>query len=41
MRYDDIPGYMHEFSIWDIEVNNFLDWIDRKDAFKQLVNNKV
>ena len=41
LRYDDMPGYAHEFSIWDIEVSNFLEWIDRQDAHKKLGNNKV
>ncbi len=41
LRYDDMPGYAHEFAVWDIEVASFLDWIDRDDAFKRLGNNKV
>lgn len=40
-RYDDMPGYEHEFAIWDIEAANFLDWIDRKDVFQKMGPNKV
>lgn len=41
LRYDDMPGYAHEFAIWDIEVLNFLKWINRRDAFKKMGPNKV
>jgi putative tributyrin esterase len=41
LRYDDLPGYAHEFSIWDLEVVQFLDWITRKDAFYAMGANKV
>ena len=41
LRYDDLPGYEHEFAIWDIEVKAFLDWIDRKDVYKAMGSNKV
>jgi len=40
-RYDDMPGYEHEFAIWDIEVAQFLDWITRDDVYKKMGNNKV
>ena len=41
LRYDDMPGYEHEFAIWDLEVSSFLDWIPREDVFKQMGPNKV
>ena len=41
LRYDDMPGYEHEFAIWDIEIQNFLNWIARDDVFKKLGPNKV
>lgn len=40
-RYDDLPNYEHEFSIWDREVEAFLNWIHREDVFHQLGMNKV
>ena len=41
LRYDMLPGYEHEFAIWDIEVQEFLDWIGRKDVYKAMGPNKV
>jgi len=40
-RYDDLPGYDHEFAIWDIEVLAFLEWIRREDPYQKLGKNKV
>ena len=40
-RYDDLPGYEHEFAIWDKEVLEFLEWIPREDVYKKLGKNKV
>lgn len=40
-RYDDLPGYEHEFAIWDKEIAAFLDWVRRDDVYKQLGMNKV
>jgi S-formylglutathione hydrolase FrmB len=40
-RYDDLPGYDHEFAIWDIEVLAFLEWIGREDVYHKLGKNKV
>jgi len=40
-RYDDLPGYEHEFAIWDREVQEFLNWIPREDVYKQMGKNKV
>lgn len=28
-----IDGYGHEWRFWDLEVERFLDWIDRSDAY--------
>ncbi len=41
LRYDGIPGYGHEFAIWDMEIQSFLEWIKREDVFKRLGPNKV
>ena len=40
-RYDDLPGYEHEFAIWDKEIAAFLEWIRRDDVFKKMGINKV
>lgn len=40
-RYDDLPGYEHEFAIWDKEILAFLDWIKRDDVFAHMGMNKV
>jgi enterochelin esterase-like enzyme len=32
-RFDDLPGYEHEFAIWDRELLEFLDWLPRTDAY--------
>ena len=33
-RYDDLQGYRHEWRLWDLELQAFLDWIPRSDAYK-------
>ena len=35
-RYDDLPGYRHEWALWDRELEQFLDWIPRTDAWKDV-----
>ena len=40
-RYDDLPGYEHEFAIWDKEIEEFFRWINREDVYKQMGKNKV
>lgn len=40
-RFDKIPGYEHEFAIWDQEIVAFLQWIERDDAYKIMGKNKV
>lgn len=37
-RYDDLPGYEHEFAICDREVEAFLSWIRREDAYAHRQN---
>ena len=33
-------GYEHEWRFWDLAIERFLDWIDRKDYYKN-TNRKV
>lgn len=40
-RFDDLPGYEHEFAIWDLEFQAFLEWIKRDDVYYQMGKNKV
>ena len=40
-RYDDLPGYEHEFAIWDREIQEFLAWIRRDDVYARMGKNKV
>ena len=40
-RYDDIPGYEHEFAFWDKELVEFLEWIRRDDVYSRMGKNKV
>jgi len=40
-RYDDIPGYEHEFAFWDMELVAFLEWIHREDVYSRMGKNKV
>lgn len=40
-RYDDIPGYEHEFAFWDKELVEFLEWIRRDDVYSRMGRNKV
>ena len=30
---DFVPGYTHEWRFWNLEVEKFLNWIPRSDAF--------
>lgn len=32
-RFDDLPGYGHEFAIWDREVLAFIQWLPRTDWY--------
>lgn len=40
-RYDDLPGYEHEFAIWDRELEAFMDWLPRTDAYLAQVPYKI
>lgn len=40
-RYDDVPGYEHEFAFWDKELVEFLEWIRRYDVYSRMGRNKV
>lgn len=40
-RFDDLPGFGHEFAIWDIEILAFIEWIRRDDVFAAMGKNKV
>lgn len=31
--WDEVPGYGHEWRFWDLEVEKFLDWLPRTDAY--------
>ena len=31
--WDEVPGFGHEWRFWDLEVERFLDWLPRKDAY--------
>lgn len=31
--YEFVDGYKHEWRFWDLEVERFLDWIKRSDAY--------
>lgn len=32
-RLDDLPGYGHEFALWDMELKNFIEWLPRTDYY--------
>lgn len=31
--YDDLPGYGHEFALWDMELKKFIEWLPRTDYY--------
>src|SRR5699024_1165621 len=33
VQTDFVPGYTHEWRFWNLEVEKFLDWITRSDAY--------
>jgi putative tributyrin esterase len=33
VTWDSIPGYGHEWRFWDIQIEKFLEWIPRTDAY--------
>lgn len=40
-RYDDLPGYEHEFAIWDRELLAFMDWMPRSDYYADKIPHKI
>ena len=40
-RYDEEPGYEHEFAFWDLELQKFLAWIPRTDYYADKVPHKI
>ena len=40
-RYDDLPGYEHEFAIWDRELLAFMDWMPRTDYYADKIPHKI
>ena len=32
-RFDDLPGYGHEFALWDMELKKFIEWLPRTDYY--------
>lgn len=40
-RFDDLPGFEHEFAFCDKEVLAFIEWLDRDDVFSKMAKNKV
>ena len=33
VTWDEHPDYGHEWRFWDLEVEKFLDWLPRTDAY--------
>ena len=40
-RFDDLPGYEHEFSIWDLELLALMDWLPRTDFYADKGRHKI
>jgi len=40
-RYDDLPDYEHEFAIWDVELERFMDWLPRTDYYADKIPYKI
>lgn len=40
-RYDEVPGYEHEWAFWEKELPLFLDWLPRTDAYAGLPLHKM
>ena len=36
VTWKEVPGFGHEWRFWDQQVEQFLDWIDRTDAYAKL-----
>ena len=35
VTWDELPGYGHEWRFWDIEIEKFLKWLPRTDAYAE------
>ena len=40
-RWDDVPGFEHEWKFWDIELEEFLDWLPRTDPYAGMPAHKI
>jgi len=40
-RYDSVPNFEHEFAIWDIELEKFMDWMPRTDYYADKIPHKI
>lgn len=40
-RYDRIDGYEHEWGFWDMEIQQFLDWLPRTDVYAKMGIHKL
>ena len=40
-RYDALPGFEHEFAIWDLELEKFMDWLPRTDYYADKIPHKI
>ena len=40
-RWDAVPDFEHEWKFWDIELERFLDWLPRTDAYALLPHHKL
>ena len=41
VTYDEIEGYGHEWPFWDIQIQKFLEWIPRTDAYADNRNRRL
>ena len=41
VTYDEMEGYGHEWPFWDIQIQKFLEWIPRTDAYANNRNRRL
>lgn len=41
LQYEGLPGYEHEWRLWDGELQKFLSWLPRTDAMVKLIPHKI
>lgn len=41
VTWDEVEGYGHEWRFWDMQVEKFLDWIPRDDAYARMGRRSV